>query len=1609
MRMTQTKMDVLTLVTDHLVGKLGSHRRGDIEVFLSQLYQHSPEIDLRKFSLEEIVEGLALLWDKLQKRQSGEVNINIYFWRAQQSSALSDRLIIDVVNDDMPFLVDSLLGCLSQEGMRSRVVMHPVFVVQRDQEGNLISLQAPNGVAKEGRFESVIHCEVVEGASPEMVDILQQRLKELFQDVRLATRDWQKMREKITSATDELRQNISYVKDSTAEDVLVFLDWIKNEHFTFLGYCNYDLITAEGKLLREPSTREGLGILEPQETRSLGVLYEGITFNSLARRYIHEPVALSINKTTRISNVHRPVPMDSLWVKRFNEHGQVVGIHLFVGLFTSVAYDSSARDIPLLKKKIYQIIDYSSLSSHWHDGKSLIHILDSLPRDELFQASVPELSKIGLAVLRLQQSPRVALFVRQDQFNRFLSCLVYVPRDRFDSALCDQIGEILSQEFKGEVSAYKAQFGALDFARIHYTVSLSEGAFDSFDIDAIETKLIAAARSWKDELRQSLNEKFQEIDSVRLYKRYRDAFSRGYQERFRGPTAVEDMVMIDQLLSQDKTQVRLGQEDGGTDHTLKLKIYHDKIPVALSDILPILENLDLKVISEIPFKVKIAGIEHPVWIHHFDTESRTGRAINFRNIEAQLLEIFENIWAERIENDGFNRLILRAGLNWRQCVVMRAYCKYLRQLQMPFSKESIESALANNSASTALIMEFFEKKFNPQVKQVDEELRGRIMQSFESIKSPDEDRILRAYLNLMDATIRTNFYQRLDNDELKSCISFKFACAKIEDMPLPRPLYEIFVYSPRFEAVHLRGGKVARGGIRWSDRLEDFRTEILGLVKAQMVKNTVIIPVGSKGGFVLKRDLKGVSRDVFFNEGIECYQMMMRGLLDITDNIMAGTVHRPENVACWDDEDPYLVVAADKGTASFSDYANGVSAEYKFWLGDAFASGGSAGYDHKKMAITARGAWESVKRHFREIGVDVNTSPISVIGVGDMSGDVFGNGMLQSQTLRLLFAFNHQHIFIDPNPDLLKSYQERERMFKLPRSTWKDYAKEALSEGGGVFERSAKEIMLSSQAQALLGLSSNKTTPNRLIQAILTFHADLLWLGGIGTFIKSSKESHADAGDRANDGVRVNGRDLQCKIVGEGANLGFTQLGRIEYAAAGGRINTDAIDNSAGVDCSDHEVNIKILLNQVMQEKAICLDDRNILLGEMTEEVSDLVLRDNYLQTQALSIIQAKGARNLDYQIKLIHTLEKQGKLNRNLEFLPDDMQLQDLQVSQKSLTRPEMSILLAYSKIVLYEDILASSLPDDPYFETALFHYFPQALQLRFPEFIKKHPLRREIIATYITNYLVNRLGITFMLEAREKSGRSLEEIVRSAFTIINVFDLESFWQDIENLDSSLKSQAQIHALNDVMKISKRTTLWLLRYHSVSSIDVATGALRQGIGSFLASLAGSLDEEGYAMLAGYVALYVQEGLEEDLAQRLAILKMAATSPDIVLIASEANRSVEEVAGLYFLVSYRFGFNHLRQCADSLASSSFWQRWASSGLQEDLYSYQTHMVIQILQFQSTSTSPQSAQELLNQWINAHQKEVNHFEQILAEAKNYGLNDLALITVVARELRQLCFG
>ncbi|MFW6175359.1 MAG: NAD-glutamate dehydrogenase, partial [Acidobacteriota bacterium] len=1239
------------------------------ERFVRQCYETISPDDIMVREREDLVGAALSLWRWGHEREPGTARIRVYNPRLDEHGWESPYTVVEVVNDDMPFLVDSTTAALNGLDHPVQLVVHPVVGARREGPVRHDLLASPEG---DGVLaESYMQIEIERVFERDQLGRIQERLETVLRDVRAAVRDWIPMRERLAAIIRGWEEDPPPVPQEELEEAESFLRWLDDDHFTFLGYRELDLVEEEGRDHLRLVPDSSLGVLrarETEESHRLRPLTEKMS------AFARSPQLLFVTKANHRATVHRPSHMDYVGLKRFGDDGQVVGERRFLGLFTSIAYNRQARTIPLLREKVQRTLARAGFPPDSHDGKALLHILETFPRDELFQVSERRLFEISLGILQLQERQRIALFVRKDPFERFVSSLVYVPRDRYNTELRLSVQDVLEGAFQGDVTAHYTQVTDSPLARVHYIVKTTPGEVPAFDVKRIETLIAEAARTWSDRLYEAIMAAGEDEERLaRLYRRYRDAFPTAYRERFAVEEAVFDMLKVEELLATERLGMHLYRAQGAGPREVRFKLYHGGGPVALSDVLPLLENMGVRVGSEIPHEVRPKGAEVPVWIHDFGLELRGAPAVEFFRLVEIFPEAFERVWLGEVENDGFNRLVVRAGLAWHEVVVLRAYAKFLRQARSAFSQAYMQETLANSPEMARLLVELFRVRFDPDGRDDVEErladVQGRIEAALAGVSSLDEDRILRRFLSLVLNTLRTNYFQRTAQGERKSYLALKIASSKVKVLPQPRPQYEIFVYSPRSEAVHLRGGKVARGGVRWSDRKEDFRTEILGLMKAQMVKNAVIVPVGAKGGFVVKRPPAGADREALLQEGRACYEEMVRGLLDLTDNLVEGRVVAPPRVVRMDGDDPYLVVAADKGTATFSDLANRVAAEYDFWLGDAFASGGSAGYDHKAMGITARGAWVAVERHFRELGVDVRREDFTVVGVGDMSGDVFGNGMLCSPHVRLLGAFNHLHVFVDPDPDPAVSFEERKRLFALPRSGWDDYDRAKISPGGGVFDRSAKSVPLTPEIRGLLGLKEESVPPDRLVRALLSARCDLLWFGGIGTFVKASGESNSRAGDRANDAVRVNAAELRCRVVGEGANLGITQRGRIELALAGGKINTDAIDNSGGVDTSDHEVNIKVVLDDAARESLLTLDERNVLLEEMTEEVASLVLRDNYLQSQAISVAEVQAASLLDAQQRMMRLLERSGELDRELESLPDDEALAERHAAGGGLT----------------------------------------------------------------------------------------------------------------------------------------------------------------------------------------------------------------------------------------------------------------------------------------------------------------------------------------------------
>ncbi|MGQ0675834.1 MAG: NAD-glutamate dehydrogenase, partial [Rhodospirillales bacterium] len=1584
---------VQAMARDKMAGSK-SAAAASVAAFVQRLYANVPPADLIHRALEDVYGAAMALWQFAQTRKAGAAKLRAYNPTLAEHGWRSDHTVVEIVNDDMPFLVDSVTAELNRQGLTVRLVIHPVFGVERDAAGKLAAMDgaAAKPVAQgddspgggKANSESLMRVEIEGRRTADELARIAKELERILGDVRAAVTDWRAMRARLKDILAGFGKSPPPVPKDEIGEAGRFLSWMDDDHYTYLGFREYR-IAGEGPERRlEVVEGSGLGILSDPERR---VFHDRRRFGLLGEdivRHVLAPELLTITKTNRRSTVHRPVHMDTVGIKRFDAKGRVVGEWRFVGLFTSIVYSLSPRSIPLLRLKVEAGQRRAGFAPQSHDGKALAHILETYPRDELFQIAEGELKDIALGVLHLQERQRIALFVRKDALERFVSCLIYVPRDRLNTDLRVRMLDIVAKAFDGTISVFYTHKTDEPLARLHVIVRTKRGEMPPVDVAELEQRLIEAGRTWADRLRAALSDGMGADEGLALFQRYEAAFPAAYRERYVAAMAVDDIKLLERARATGDLALTLYRPVEAATEELGFKIFHRGAPLALSDVLPVLEHMGVRAISEMPFAVVSAGAAidpaarlsngpggsspgavgekgEAIWIHDFalsamrkPNDEPVGE-IELGAVRGLFHDVFARVWRGEMESDGFNRLALLAGLDWRGIVVLRAYAKYLRQAAFTFSQFYIVQTMANHPQIARRLVDLVAARFDPDLPDarnratVENGIAVEIEHALDAVTNLDEDRILRRYLNLIGATQRTNHYQPGTDGAAKPYLSLKLDSRAVDELPLPRPLVEVFVYSPRVEAIHLRGGRVARGGIRWSDRREDFRTEVLGLMKAQMVKNAVIVPVGSKGGFVVKRPPLEGGREAFLAEGIECYKTLMRGLLDVTDSHQPGGIRHPARVVRRDADDPYLVVAADKGTATFSDIANSVSREYGFWLDDAFASGGSAGYDHKKMGITARGAWESVMRHFRELGRDIQAQDFTVAGVGDMSGDVFGNGMLLSKRIKLIAAFDHRHIFLDPDPDPARSWAERKRLFDLPRSSWADYDDKLISPGGGVHERGLKSIKLSPQVKQRLGLARDSMTPAELIKAILTAPVDLLWFGGIGTYVKAAGETNAEVGDRACDALRVKGAQLRAKAIGEGANLGMTQRGRIEYALKGGRNNTDAVDNSAGVDCSDHEVNIKILLGGICAEGDMTMKQRDLLLAAMTDEVGRLVLRDNYEQSQALSVAELQGQAGIDQHGLMMRELERQGRLDRAIEFLPDDETLAQRQAQGLGLTRPELAVLLAYAKMALYDALLESDLPDDPALESELLGYFPKVLREKHHQQIGRHRLRREIIATVVTNQMVNHVGSAFAAQIAADTGRPASDVARAYLAACRILGLDALWASIEALDGKAPSAAQYAMFAAIGRVAERATRWLL---SAVQGQPAVAATAQRFAPGVAAVAKGLDallsDEGKAERERAAAALVEKGAPPDAAVKAAALDPVVAGLDFVRIAEPGKLDVAEVGRVYFAIGARLGLDWLRVQASAAMAGGRWSKLAFRSLLDEIDAIQAQLTAAVI-------------------------------------------------------------
>lgn len=1562
--------------------------------------------DLKERSIQSLYGILLSHWKFIYQRSRGEAKVQIFNPEKGKDGWQSTHTIIEISHDDIPFLVDSARMAINRYGYQIHFIIHfGGFKVKRDSQNRITAIiSSSSAIEKDIVTEAPIYIEIDRIADESDMETLKTDIERVLGDVRVAVADWRKMVGRAEACLNELENNPPRLDPDELAESRDFLRWLISNNFTFLGARDYKLIGNGTSRALQIIPGTGLGVLRDESASKTSKTYAELP--PQARKMALSKNILIIAKTNTTSTVHRQAYTDYIGVKRFNETGELIGERRFIGLYTSTAYHSSPRQIPFLRHKVDKVLEELGFPPDSHDGKEAVHILETLPRDDLFQASQEDLLELTLGILQLKERKRIRLLVRRDAFYRYFSCLVYVPREIFDTDLAIEMQDILIKSFKGLESTFTTYFSDSILARIHFLIRVNPKIPVEYNIAQIEKKLIAIARSWTDELKDQLIEKYGESVGLKYYYKYSKAFPTSYTEFYSPPEALNDIEKIESLSKSNPLAMLISKINGG--NTLSLKLFHAEQTIVLSDVLPILENMGLRIIGERPHEVKLKEGDH-IWINDFDMTYVTNKEIDINDIKDIFQEAFTNIWFGKAENDGFNRLVLESNLTWQETAMLRGYTKYLRQTGFTFSQNYIEKALINNSEITKLLVQLFILRFDPIIQHhkhpEQKEIIANIEQLLDAVASLDEDRIVRRLLEVIQATLRTNYFQKFPNGETKSYISFKLDPTAISDLPLPKPKYEIFVYSPYVEGVHLRTGKVARGGIRWSDRREDFRTEVLGLMKAQQVKNTVIVPEGAKGGFVVKQaQTPEMNRDDYVKQVINCYSTFISGLLDLTDNIKEGSIVPPDNVIRYDEDDPYLVVAADKGTATFSDIANSIAQKYGFWLDDAFASGGSAGYDHKKIGITSRGVWVSVKRHFRDLEIDPEKNDFTVVGIGDMSGDVFGNGMLLSKHIKLIGAFNHMHIFLDPDPDPSSSYEERKRLFNLPRSSWIDYNPELISKGGGVFNRSAKSIKLTPEIKHILNTKKDSMVPNELIRAMLKAPVDLIWNGGIGTFVKSSQETHADVEDRTNDNIRLDATELSARVIAEGGNLGLTQLARIEYSLQGGIVNTDFIDNSAGVNCSDHEVNIKILLNRLVAEGKMTKEQRNKLLEKMTDEVAELVLNDNYDQTQMLSLEASVAQQTMDLFRQYMNDLDKQGRLDRKMECLPDDKTLLERKANNKPLTRPEIAMLLAYGKMYLKQDILASNVPEDPHFDKYLLMAFPKPLREKYHKQMKEHSLRREIVATQLCKSITDRMGINFIERLQRESGASVAFIIRAFAVAESIYNMEELWHQIMLLDYKVVPHIQYRMMLQIYYLIRRATRWFLRNRKPTleiqkTIDTFEPSINQLI-KHLPQLLDKPDREAFNAAINYL---MDQNVSEKLAKSVAACNTLFTSLDIVEAVQRYELDLADVAKTYYSLGNRLELNWLRELMNSYIIENQWDELARAGFRDDLDRVQRTLTARVLSTKIKGGEGKNTEERIDIWINRHQFFMERWQKLLADIKSSDMVGFVAYSVVLREL------
>lgn len=1541
--------------------------------FVADFYELSTLNDLQELSAQHAATIALACETFFANRPKSGPKISIAKTTLREGARNVNRTQIMVLNNDMPFLVDSLSALFTSLSLTIHRVLHPILDAKR------------GGKAQR---ESLIYMELSPLPAELDAESLADHIRTTLSHVSAGVEDWAAMRDRTLALAEQFAGNKKGSGKEETQEIRDLLLWLAGNHFVFLGLADY---RTKGKALALDATT-ALGIYRLPSTHS----------NPVER--LASPTTtdtLSVLKASAYSLVHRHVPLDFIVLKRFDAKGTCIGETRMLGLFTSTVYYRETQNIPFIRRRAEQVMTRAGFDPNGHSGKTLKTILEFMPRDELFQMDEERLFQTAMGIVSLDAKPQVKLFVRHDPFERFVSSMVYIPRERFSTDLRTEIIRMVEHAYSGRASTFYTQLTDSPLARLHILTETSAGTTNAVDVAALEARIAARANNWADSLRDALLAHFNNDEADALAGSFADAFPLSYINSHSAASASYDVERILSCVRGDGLALELYRADAALADQLHLKCYTRDLNSELSSIIPLLEHMGCTVVDATPYIITPHAPLPPVLLRNFTLRIANASTLDLPKHKARIEDAIEHVWRGLADNDALNALVFSADLTSRQVSILRAYSRYLQQLNFPYSQQLIAAALNTHADLARTLVALFEAKFDPATKARESKMAALAAQldtALEAVTNLGEDRIIRRIAALIAASLRTNFYQS-ENGTHKSYLSIKFRSALVPDMPLPVPYAEIFVTSMRIEGIHLRGGPVARGGLRWSDRPEDFRTEVLGLVKAQMVKNAVIVPTGAKGGFILRK--APTERDAFMAEGIACYKTFLCGLLDITDNIINGKLTPPSNVVRHDDDDPYLVVAADKGTATFSDIANGISADYNFWLGDAFASGGSVGYDHKAMAITARGGWVAVERHFREMGKDIGKETFTAIGIGDMSGDVFGNGALLSKNMLLVAAFNHKHIFIDPTPDEKSSYIERERLFKLPRSGWNDYNLKLISKGGGVFERSAKSITLTNEMRAALTTDAKTATPDELIKIILKAPVELLWNGGIGTYVKATSETHEQVGDRANNSLRIDGTELRCAIVGEGGNLGFTQRGRIEYARRGGRINTDAIDNSAGVDCSDHEVNIKIALGAAMAKKRLTLKARDALLKKMTDEVATLVLRDNILQTQAITIAQGQGTSLLEPASQLMTTLEADGFLNRAVEFLPDSKQLAELRSTKQGLSRPEIAVLLAYAKMSFFKDLAQSKLLDSPYFEADLLRYFPKAMVKDFAGDMKSHRLRREIVATMITNSIVNRTGFSMAHSLMRATGLGAGDVAQAYIATRDAFRLRDLWKSIEALDGVVTATVQSQLFVEVNHFIEHSCRWFLAHvKQPMNIDAVMARYTPAIAQIEKDADSIMSESARKAFAQTVEKLTSQNVPHLLAERMAMLEVMTAACDIADAAAISKLSVATVGKIYFEVGAGLKLGWLRGSAQDILAENYWQQLAVKSLVVEFYQAQRRLSLEAIAKFGKNKDASGA------WYAANAESLARYDSFIADLRAQPMLDYPMLIVALRQVQAI---